>query len=77
MGRLAEGATLEQALQSEEDPNPLFDGDWSNRVASVGGDEEALTLDLEPGRYGMVCFVAGPDGQPHAFQGMQYEFTVT
>lgn len=44
---------------------------------AFGDDEEALTLDLEPGRYDMVCFIAGPDGQPHAFQGMQYEFTVT
>lgn len=35
-----------------------------------------VTIDLEPGRYGYVCFVAEGTGRPHAFEGMVGEFTV-
>lgn len=74
--KLADGATLAQALQSEDEKNPFIAGEWSTKVAAAGNDEESMTLDLEPGNYGMVCFIAGADGTPHAFSGMQYEFTV-
>lgn len=41
------------------------------------GEEAVLTVEnLEPGEYGMVCFVPGPDGKPHAFNGMAVQFTV-
>lgn len=39
------------------------------------GTTAFVTVNLEPGRYGMVCFVPDEDG-PHAMQGMTLEFTV-
>lgn len=73
--KLAEGATLEQAMQSEDDS--LIEGVWETGVAAPGGeDEEVITFDLEPGTYGVACFIAGPDGTPHAFMGMHGEFVV-
>lgn len=38
--------------------------------------KKPLEIDLEPGRYGYVCFVEAKDGTPHAFLGMHGEFTV-
>lgn len=40
------------------------------------GEQTAFALDLEPGRYGMLCFVPGDDGTPHALEGMHREFRV-
>lgn len=39
--------------------------------------KKPVTADLEPGRYGMVCFFPAPDKQPHAFKGMFAQFEVT
>lgn len=73
--KLPEGVTLEKALKSED---TQFEGEWSSGLAAAGGiDEEALTLNLEPGTYGMLCFIPDPDGTPHAMKGMAKEFTVT
>lgn len=75
--KLAEGATMEQVMSSQDGGDGLIDGSWDSGVAAPGGaDEEALTLDLEPGNYGIACFVSGADGTPHAFMGMTSEFTV-
>lgn len=40
------------------------------------GSRAALAVDLEPGRYAMVCFVADPDGKQHGTKGMASEFVV-
>lgn len=41
------------------------------------GASVSLTVDLEPGRYGYVCFVSTDKSEmPHAFLGMHGEFTV-
>ena len=49
----------------------------------VGGSEDAApgktavaNVNLKPGTYGMMCFIPGPDGKPHAFNGMAVEFEV-
>lgn len=74
--RLADGVTLEEAMQSDGEKG--IEGQWSSGIAAAGGtDEEALTVDLQPGTYGMVCFISDPDGTPHAMQGMAREFTVS
>ena len=73
--KLAEGVTLEQAM-AEEGGEATTEGEWETRVASAG-DEEAITFDVEPGNYGLLCFVPAPDGTPHAFMGMQTEITVS
>lgn len=40
------------------------------------GGRGAFALDLASGRYAMICFLRGPDGQQHAVQGMSAEFRV-
>jgi hypothetical protein len=74
--KLKEGTTLDEALQME-DPSGVIEGEWETGLAAAGGeDEEVVTIDLEAGTYGMLCFVPGPDGTPHAFMGMAQELTV-
>lgn len=54
-------------------------------VAVVGGAgakpgataKKPLVKKLEPGRYGMVCFLPAPDKKPHFLKGMIHEFEVT
>jgi hypothetical protein len=72
--KLAEGATLDQAMQSESGEG--VDTSWSSDIAARG-EKEALTFDLEPGHYGLVCFIPDANGQPHFMLGMQKEFTVS
>ena len=75
IAKLAEGVDLQTAMESEDDS--AITGFWSTGIAATGGDDdEVITFDLEPGNYGMVCFVPAADGTPHAFMGMQAEFTI-
>lgn len=75
--KLVEGATMEEVMASQDGGEGLVEGAWESGVAAPGGsDEEILTLDLEAGKYGLTCFVSGADGTPHAFMGMNLEFTV-
>jgi len=74
--KLAEGVTMEQALAAE-DPEGMIEGEWGTDLAFPDGeDEEAITFDLEPGHYGVACFIPTTDGTPHAMKGMTAEFTV-
>ncbi len=41
------------------------------------GGGSRFAVDLPPGRYGLVCFLADPDGVIHALKGMNAEFRVT
>ena len=41
-----------------------------------GETSEAVEAELQPGRYGYVCFYAKKGEPPHAFQGMFGELTV-
>ena len=40
------------------------------------GQTGMFAVDLPAGRYGLVCFVPGPDGVPYALKGMSSEFRV-
>lgn len=40
------------------------------------GSRDTFAVDLEPGRYAFICFVAGPDGISHSTKGMSSEFRV-
>jgi hypothetical protein len=73
--KLAEGVTLEEAIESEGDEGTI-DGEWETNLAAAGGDEEVITFDVEPGNYALPCFLPSSDGTPHADLGMQHEFTV-
>ena len=41
-----------------------------------GETSEPMEVELEPGRYGYVCFFGAKGEPPHAFLGMAGEFTV-
>jgi uncharacterized cupredoxin-like copper-binding protein len=71
--KLAEGATLEQAMES--DSGDGIETAWSTDIAARG-EQEVLTFDVTPGNYGVVCFIPDAQGQPHFMMGMQKEFTV-
>jgi hypothetical protein len=77
---LAGGATAEDARRffETEKGRPPFDERRSFSTAVVeGGVKQAVELDLEPGKYALICFV--PDragGPPHAVKGMISEATV-
>lgn len=75
--KLAEGVTMEQVMLSENGGEGLIDGFWDSGAAAPGGtDEEVITLDLEPGTYGIACYISSADGVPHAMSGMTAQFTV-
>jgi hypothetical protein len=40
------------------------------------GQRGRLDLDLAPGRYVALCFIAAPNGQAHVALGMVHPFTV-
>ena len=40
------------------------------------GGGSRFAVDLAPGRYGLICFVADADGVIHALKGMNAEFRV-
>ncbi len=45
-------------------------------AVNPGGSSSAV-VDLQPGRYALLCFVPDPDGKPHFMKGMTRELTVT
>jgi hypothetical protein len=76
LGKLRDGATIEEALEAD-DPEEFTEWTADSDVVGPGGEAVLTVDDLEPGEYGMVCFIPGPDGTPHAFSGMAVPFTVT
>ena len=80
MARINDGATLEQAtnaLQSDL-------GQFFSLVTFTGGPglvdpglSSNVTLDLQPGTYLLLCFMAGHDGVPHLAKGMMATTEVT
>lgn len=48
----------------------------ANLTDRPAGSRNAIAVDLEPGRYGLVCFLRDPDGLQHHAKGMSSEFRV-
>lgn len=40
------------------------------------GDRATLAVDLDAGRYSLLCLIVDPDGKSHALKGMASEFEV-
>jgi hypothetical protein len=78
IGRLAEGATLEDALgflTTLAGPPPFTEAGGMQALDPGAGG--SLTLDLSPGRYVMYCVVPDPaTGRPHTALGMIASFEV-
>ena len=72
--KLNTGVTLDQftsALQQGEGPAlALVSLTGGTGALDPGPNSEEVTLDLQPGMYVVVCFIAGPDGIPHVAKGM-------
>jgi uncharacterized cupredoxin-like copper-binding protein len=78
VAKMPEGLSLEEALQSEEEPPGVEDIAFFAPI-EPGAEATWTVTDLEPGRYAYVCFIPDandPDGTPHALKGMAGEFTV-
>lgn len=78
--QLTRPGTLQKALQAQAQGDSK-EADTYIKSENVGGSEEAApgeqtvaNVELKPGTYGMLCFIPGPDGKPHAFNGMAIEF---
>jgi hypothetical protein len=47
-------------------------------IVAIGmGKENLVTMDLEPGNYGVYCFFPAPDGKEHVAHGMLKQISVT
>jgi len=72
--RLPEGKSLADVMGGPGmPPDVVFAG--GPNVATPGGTAEA-TVELEPGRYTILCVIPSTDGQPHVAKGMVKEVTV-
>src|SRR5687768_3341933 len=77
--RLEQGKTLKDLMEATKNHGPL--PKWAVDVGGpntpMPGGETSATLDLEAGKYVMVCVIpAMKDGQPHFMKGMVKEVTV-
>lgn len=73
-GDLAKALELEQ--KGDSDGAQKLAKDVAESDTAAPGDTAIANADLEAGSYGMLCFISGPDGAPHAFNGMAVEFEV-
>ncbi|HWB71706.1 MAG TPA: hypothetical protein VG452_05770, partial [Egibacteraceae bacterium] len=64
---------IEQQVQS---PERRFVEQLAAIPPTSPGEEAAFAVDLQPGRYGIACFMVAPDGTSHAEKGMVAEFRV-
>ncbi len=76
VAKLTEGVTLDEALASEGETG--IEGTWETALAAPGGDDiETVTMELEPGNYGFVCFLPNAEFTPHVALGMAVPVTVS
>lgn len=80
---IVEGATFEEVeefAQQQGPPQGPPPVDIENSAATTvveGGDEQLANLELQPGRYALVCFITDRQGgPPHVAQGMIAEVEV-
>jgi hypothetical protein len=77
--KLEGGHTLPELVEAtkKQGPMPKWAVDVGGPNSPMPGGENSATLDLDPGKYVMVCVIpAMADGQPHFMKGMLKEVTV-
>jgi hypothetical protein len=68
---------VEKFFKSEEGAPPIEEKGTKSTAVLEGGEGQLVTLDLEPGRYALYCFITDREGgPPHAFKGMVDEVEV-
>lgn len=68
---------VEKFFKTEQGAPPLEEKGTKSTAVLEGGEGQLVTLDLEPGRYALYCFITDRQGgPPHAFKGMIDEVEV-
>lgn len=68
---------VEAFFKTEKGEPPLEEKGTKSTAVIEGGEGQAVTLDLEPGRYVLYCFISDRQGgPPHALKGMVDEVEV-
>jgi hypothetical protein len=68
---------VEKAFKEEKGPPPLEEKGTLSTAVLEGGEGQLVTMDLEPGRYALYCFITDREGgPPHVFKGMVDEVEV-
>ena len=77
---IAGDATIEDVkkfLRTEKGKPPIDESKRFGTAVIDGGGSQTVDLELEPGRYAVLCFVPDREGgPPHAFKGMVSEIEV-
>lgn len=79
--RLSDGKTYADLMEGMKtmqptSPMPPWIHDVAGPNAPVPGAEWAITQDLAPGTYAILCFIPSADNVPHVAKGMSRELTV-
>jgi hypothetical protein len=77
--KLVPGKTVHDVIESIEDRNAEQAGVPIGGVTPMSvGETNWVSVDLEPGSYGLICFIPDQrgDGKPHFMHGMTKEFEV-
>ncbi len=82
--RKLQDISLDELLEVPDEDFDQFAEDVGFGYVAAPGDVDVMFFDLEPGQYALACFVSQGstadtegDGEPHAYLGMRWEFTVT
>jgi hypothetical protein len=68
---------VERYFKTEKGKAPVKEKETQATAVIEGGESQVVTLDLEPGRYALFCFISDRQGgPPHALQGMVDEVEV-
>ncbi len=68
---------VEEFFKTEKGRPPLSEKGTQSTAVIEGGEDQVVTLDLEPGRYAFYCFITDRQGgPPHALKGMVDEIEV-
>lgn len=68
---------VEKFFKTEEGEPPLEEKGTESTAVLEGGEGQLVTMDLEPGRYVLYCFITDREGgPPHVFKGMVDEVEV-
>lgn len=68
---------VEKFFKTEQGAPPLEEKGTKSTAVLEGGEGQLVTMDLEPGRYVLYCFITDREGgPPHVFKGMVDEVEV-
>ncbi|HEX7280151.1 MAG TPA: hypothetical protein VF255_11090 [Solirubrobacterales bacterium] len=68
---------VERYFKTEKGKAPVEEKETQATAVIEGGEGQLVTLDLEPGRYALFCFISDRQGgPPHALKGMVDEVEV-